>query len=257
MTQPTDQQTSQPANQQSDQPTTSRDAPYWARPVGRLKVSDIPAGAMNLNVDGREVVGPLQGFGQLWQKTYRVRLEDSDLAPTDVVAVWKERFPEFQPPSNRFYPSLAGIQPGEVVLIDALTPGGPVSTGVMVLYSDDESFTLMTPAGHPESGWVTFSAYDNDGCTIVQVESMARANDPMYELAFRLLGSRLQEGIWTHVVTSLARHCGVMEPQVELHKSCIDPRLQWSQIANVRYNAQIRTALHKATSPLRWIRNLA
>jgi hypothetical protein len=249
-----DQQTSQPSNQRTDQ--TNRDAPYWAKPVAQLKVTDIPAGAMNLNVDGREVVGPLQGFGQLWQKTYRVRLEGCDLAPTDVVEVWKARFPEFQPPSNRFYPSLAGIKPGEVVLIDSSTPGGPVSTGVMVLYADDESFTLMTPAGHPESGWVTFAAYDTEGCTVIQVQSMARANDPIYEVAFRLLGSRLQEGIWTHVVTSLARHCGVDEPHVELYKACIDPRLQWSQVTNLRHNAQMRTVLYKVAAPLRRLRKL-
>ncbi|MDQ4076030.1 MAG: hypothetical protein M3220_07265, partial [Chloroflexota bacterium] len=119
----------------------------WARSRSPLKVGETPKGAVNLNVEGRQVVGPLQGFGQLWQKTYRVRLEGVGVAPTEVVRTWKERFPEFHPSENRFYPSLAGIQPGEVVLINAMTPGGPVSTGVMVLYADDESFTLMTPEG--------------------------------------------------------------------------------------------------------------
>ena len=38
-------------------------------------------------------------------------------------------------------------------------PGGmKLSTGVMVLYADDESFTLMTPQGHMFAGWITFSA---------------------------------------------------------------------------------------------------
>ena len=34
----------------------------------------MPEGAANVNVQGRREVGALQGFGQLWQKTYRVRL---------------------------------------------------------------------------------------------------------------------------------------------------------------------------------------
>ena len=35
--------------------------------------------------------------------------------------------------------------------------GAPVrmSTGVMVIYVDDESFTFMTPEGHAFSAWIT------------------------------------------------------------------------------------------------------
>src|SRR5687768_7524389 len=118
--------------QQSDNPET-RQSPdvTWARSGSRLKVNNLPDGALNLNVEGRNVVGPLQGFGQLWQKTYRLPLAGASVTPREVIRIWKERFPEFQPAQNRFYPSLAGIHPGEVVLINAMTPGGPVSTGVM------------------------------------------------------------------------------------------------------------------------------
>ena len=35
-----------------------------------------------------------------------------------------------------------------------------LSTGVMVLYADDESFTLMTPQGHMFAGWITFSRHE-------------------------------------------------------------------------------------------------
>lgn len=228
----------------------ARDAGNWAKPVEHLKVNNAPGGALNLNVDGRQTLSPLKGFGQLWQKTYQVRLKGAAVLPTEVVRVWKERFPEFQPPENRFYPSVAGVKPGEVVLINAMTPGGPVSTGVMVMYSDDESFTLMTPQGHPESGWVTFSAFESNGCTVAQVQSLARANDPIYEIAFRLVGSSLQENIWRHVLASLAKHFAV-SATVELTKSCIDPRLQWSEIGNIRHNAQMHTLIYTMTSPVR------
>jgi hypothetical protein len=218
-------------------------------------VNNLPDGALNLNVEGRNVVGPLQGFGQLWQKTYRLPLTGTSVTPREVIRTWKERFPEFQPVENRFYPSLAGIQPGEVVLINAMTPGGPVSTGVMVLYADDESFTLMTPQGHPESGWVTFSAFEEDGSTVVQIQSIARANDPLYEAAFRFLGSKVQEGIWLTVLTALGKHYGV-SGQVTLRKTCVDTRLQWSQAGNVWHNAQARTLLYTAAAPFRWVKRL-
>src|SRR3954453_18659989 len=94
-----------------------RDAANWAGLVDTLKVATVPIGAVNINVDGRHMVGPLQGFGALWQKTYQGRLRADNLTPVEVIRVWKEHFPEFQPPQNRFYPSVAGVAPGEVVLI--------------------------------------------------------------------------------------------------------------------------------------------
>jgi hypothetical protein len=165
--------------------TRLRDASYWAPPVSRLKVVDVPSSAVNLNVDGRRIVGPLQGFGQMWQKTYRVRLTGIKVTPAQVVQTWKENFTKFQPPENRFYPSPAGITPGEVVLINAMTPGGPVATAIMALYANDESFTLITPEGHPESGWVMFSAFEQDGTVTAQMQSLARARGPIYEQAYR------------------------------------------------------------------------
>jgi hypothetical protein len=238
-----------------DRHPAPRDAAYWAQSVDKLSIKDAPQEALNLNVEGRQTVGPLQGFGQLWQKTYRVRMVGCETSPQEVIAIWKERFPEFQPPENRFFPPVAGVQPGEVVLINAMTPGGPVSTGVMVLYSDDESFTLMTPEGHPESGWVTFSAYEDEGVTVAQVQSLARANDPVYELAFRLVGSSVQEKIWRHVLGSLAAAFDVGEP-VSLDKQCVDARLQWSRAGNIRHNAQILTLLYTLGTPFRWARSL-
>jgi hypothetical protein len=236
----------------------SRDAANWAGHVDTLKVNAVPAGVMNINVEGRRVVGPLQGFGALWQKTYRVRLRGEDLTPAEVVRAWKENLPAFQPPQNRFYPSVAGVTPGEVVLINATVQGMPVGTGVMVLYADDESFTLMTPQGHPESGWVTFSAFEDDeegGTVIAQVQSMARANDPVYELGFRLMGAREQEKIWTHVLQSLAAHFAC-EQQVSLNKTCVDPGLQWSQTSNIWHNAAMRSMIYVLTTPVRWVQGM-
>lgn len=226
-----------------------RDAAYWAHRVERLEVPDVPEGAVNLNVSARREVGALQGFGQLWQKTYRVKLAGADVTPAEVVKVWKERFPQFQPPQNRFYPSMAGVRPGEVLLINATVGGMPVYTGVRIIYADEESFTVMTSEGHPESGWNTFSAYeDDDGSKVVQVRSLARANDPIYELGFRIAGSTEQERIWTHVLKSLSAHFGVNEP-VTLEKVLVDPKVQWSQARNVWHNAGVRSLLYTLAAP--------
>ena len=39
----------------------------------------------------------------MWQKTYQVRLPAERVSPTELIATWKERFPEFWPEGNRFY----------------------------------------------------------------------------------------------------------------------------------------------------------
>lgn len=221
----------------------------WARPVDRLKVGSAPAEAMNANVDGRHLTSPLNGFGQLWQKTYKIKLEGVNVSPEEVVSLWKAKLPELMPGDSRFYPSISGVKPGEIVLINATLPGipggMPVSTGVMILYADEVSFSVMTPEGHPEAGFNTFSSYEEDGVTVAQIQSLARANDPIFELGFRLLGgAKQQEKIWHHVLSRLSEEIGCQNRQVGMKKVCVDTRLQWSQAGNVWHNSVIRTTLN-------------
>jgi hypothetical protein len=246
----------------SQPPEEPRDVPHWAQPVSKLKVSDVPGGATNLNLDGRQVAGPLQGFGQMWQKTYRVRLPGVTLSPVEVMRIWKAEFPKFQPPASRFYPSMAGVQPGTLMFIDLNLPAGPglpsfipVTSGVMILYADDESFSVMTPEGFPVSGWNTFSVYEEDGCVVGQIQSIDRAADPIYEFGTIFMGgARRQEENWVYVLTALASRFGI-QGQVQTHVVCVDPRRQWSQAKNIWKNAGIRTILYKLGAPLRWVKN--
>ena len=147
---------------------------------------------------------------------------------------------------------MAGVAPGEVVLINATLQGLPIDAGVMVLYADDELFTVMTPQGFPESGWNTFSAYDEDGVTVVQISVPRTSCRSAVRDRFSTHGSRAQEQIWKHVLTSIATHFGI-DGQVEISKTCVDPRLQWSEAKNVWHNAGIRTTLYTMSAPLRWV----
>ena len=170
---------------------TNRDAANWARPVDRLSAAGV-AGAKDDAVTGKRVSGPLQGFGQLWQKSFTVRLEGVDTTPEAVIATWKAHFPEFWPKGQRFYAPLSGIKPGEVALLDIQpVPGAPVklSTGVLVLYADDESFTFMTPEGHTLSAWITFSARRDGDVVIAQAQALERPADPFDYLAYTLGGT--------------------------------------------------------------------
>ena len=240
-------------------PEASRrtDADAWARPVDRLTVERRADGALADTVHGKRLAGPLQGFGQMWQKTFRVSLDGAgpETTPQSVIASWKEHFPEFWPKGNTFYAPLDGIRPGEVALLSGGV--GPVAlhTGVMVTYADDESFTLMTPQGHMLAAWITFSAGRTaDGIVYAQAQALERASDPMFELGFLIPGMhRMNNRFWQHTVEALARHPGV-EATCETTVVCVDRRRQWRYAGNLRHSAVFRSALHTMTAPVRWLR---
>ena len=162
------------------------------------------------------MAGPIQGFGKLWQKTYRVA---SARLPTR---------PRSSPPgggtsgrSGR--PAAAstarspGLAPGEVALLNLTMPGGlELSTGVLVLYADEEGFTLMTPEGHQFAGWITFSASaDAEAGTLAQTQVLMRSSDPLYELGMALGGHRVEDRFWAATLTALAAGFGVVAPDVD------------------------------------------
>lgn len=68
------------------------DAGQWAPPVEKLIVDETPAGATDLNLAGRSLTHPLNGFGALWRRTYRVRLTGVAVTPAELVAIWKTNF---------------------------------------------------------------------------------------------------------------------------------------------------------------------
>lgn len=245
-----------PKPTEATHPVTGADAPFWSSGTSRLQVDHTPQGAINLNVSGKLVSSPIQGFGKMWQKTYRVRLVGAPVGPTQVIGEWKANFPTFWPPGNRFYTPLTGIKPGEVGLISLSLPGkAKLSTGVLVLYADDESFTLMTPQGHVFAGWITFSATVEDGVTVAQAQVLMRASDPLYELGLTFGGHAQEDRFWAHTLTELAAHFDVRDQAVDTQTVCIDTRRQWRKAGNVWHNAGIRTGMYVAATPARWTKH--
>ena len=166
--------------------------------------------------------------------------------------MWKERFAEFWPEHNTFYAPLTGIAPGEVALLDLTLPGRvKLSTGVMVLYADRESFTLMTPEGHMFAGWITFSASERDGWTVAQAQVLMRASDPIYELGLTFGGHRQEDRFWQQTLTRLAAALGQADAPVDVSVVCVDRRRQWSRFGNVWQSAAIRSALYTLSTPMR------
>ena len=74
------------------------------------------------------------------------------------------------------------------------------------------AFTFMTPQGHVFAGWITFSAFEEEGGTVAQVQVLLRAFDFAYELGFRLGASKSENRFWEQTLLALAAHFGVDEP---------------------------------------------
>jgi len=238
-----------------DEPVTARDATNWAKKVARLNVSSAPEGAVNINVEGRRLAGPFQGFGKMWQKTYQVRLPRDTVTAAVLIATWKDRFPEFWPENNTFYGPLTGIAPGEVALLNVALPGKmKLSTGVMVLYADEESFTLMTPQGHMFAGWITFSASEQGADVVAQVQVLMRASDPLFELGLALGGHRQEDVFWQQTLTRLAAAHGEPAATVDTRVVCVDAKRQWSKWRNVWHSSAIRSLVYMLGAPARRLR---
>jgi hypothetical protein len=239
-----------------EQSAPTRDAANWAKAVSKLTVSDVPEGAVNINVNGRRVASPIQGFGKMWQKTYQVRLPAERVSPTEVIATWKDHFSEFWPEGNRFYGPLTGIEPGEVALLNMSLPGKmKLSTGVMVLYADEESFTLMTPQGHMFAGWITFSATQVERDTVAQAQVLMRASDPIFEMGMVMGGHKQEDRFWQHTLTQLAGYFG-QHGDVHTQVVCVDKKRQWSKWRNVWHSSAIRSTLYTLGAPRRALKRL-
>ena len=232
-----------------------RDAPPrddgagWAKKVDRLQV-DHRDGVRGTNVAGRRLTGPVQGFGKMWQKTYRMNA-GTQVSPEQAIATWRQHFPEFWPKGNRFAGALTGINPGDVALLDLSIGGGvKLSTGVFVLYADAESFTLMTPQGHMFAGWITFSAEREGEVTTVQAQVLMRANDPLYEVAMMCGGHRKEDKFWAATLTALGQRLGLADVAVESRSTCVDSKRQWRHAGNVWHNSMVRSVLQTIAAPV-------
>lgn len=219
--------------------------PGWAKSVDRLSLARIPSGVMNMNVNGRRISSPVEGFGRLWEKRYRLCLHDTDLDPRQIISLWRSEFPDFWPKGNYLFPSgNASIAPGTTALLNLTLPGGLVlATGFMVIYADDTSFSFMTVQGHILSGWITFRCFRKNGSIFIEVHPLFRASDPLMELGLRLGAAVQEDRFWHETLGNLARRLGT-HGEVAQQNILVDPHIQWNRIANLRHSAAIRSALY-------------
>ncbi len=132
-----------------------------------------------------------------------------------------------------------------------------LSTGVMVLYADEESFTLMTPEGHMFAGWITFSAAEVEGHTVAQAQVLMRASDPIFELGLTLGGHKQEDVFWQHTLTAVAAYFG-HEGSVETTVVCVDRKSrkrQWRRWGNITKSSAISSTFYMLGAPGRAVKH--
>jgi hypothetical protein len=230
-----------------------RDVGNWAVNVERLTVP-AESSRYGYNIEGKRVSGPQQGFGRMWQRTYAADLGNA-ATPEAVIADWRANFGSYWPRAARFYGSSPVIQPGDVA---PLSSAG-FTSGILVVYADDTSFTFLTPEGHMFAAMITFSSERSEGhradgqgaqSTLARIRILLRCSDPIFEAMWPLLRPG-ESYMWTHTLRSVAAAHGVVDPTLSEQTECVDRRRQWKNWRNVRDNAVIRTGWHAVSSPFR------
>ena len=79
---------------------------------------------------------------------------------------------------------------------------------------------------------------------MARIHLLVRANDPLYEVSFKIFTSRLEDKIWNHTLTQLAGHFDSHE-QVYIEVNLVDRKRQWSQFGNIWKNSGVRTLLRR------------
>ncbi|TAL18649.1 hypothetical protein EPN96_00645 [bacterium] len=225
----------------------------WLTGFGRVREAELPPGDPGLNVLGRNMQLPVNGYGNLMQKRYSLRLCKEGLALEEVATALRTRIGEFWPEGNLINFRETGITPGAVGTIRLTMPGkAPLATGVRVVHAGPSSFTFAPLEGHMAAGFINFSAFEEDGCQVIRICSLARTGDPVFDAGFRLFGHTYQEKFWKDTLTRAASAFRV-PAEVTTAKECVDPSTIAAGWANTFRNAAILTPFGLF---FRWVRSL-
>jgi anti-anti-sigma regulatory factor len=223
----------------------------WLKEYGRVRKEELPPGDPGLNVLDRNMQLPVNGYGILWLKRYSIRLCRGGLSTAEAATALRSSLGNFWPEGNKINFRETGMTPGAVGTIRLTMPGGaPLATGVRVVHAGPASFTFAPIQGHMVAGFINFAVFDEDGCPIIRICSLARTGDPVFDAGFRLFGHRQQEQFWKDTLTRAAAAFKV-PADVVTFTECVDPHsvsTGWSNTAN---NAAILTPFGLVASSVR------
>jgi hypothetical protein len=151
------------------------------------------------------------GVGPMLHRTYRVRIIGSSMTPEALISLVTRRLNQAAPEVAEFRQTSGregGMHADDEFVVRM---PGPWDGPVRVVRRDQSSFRLATLEGHLEAGEIEFrTGRENDGTLRFEIESWARAGDPLSALLYNKLrlAKEIQLNMWTHFCIRTARLSG-------------------------------------------------
>jgi hypothetical protein len=158
-----------------------------------------------------EVQRPDDGHGPLFHRVYRTRIRETSMTPEAVIARVCADPDGVAPTEFASFQKVRGDK-GEMRVGDeyVVHMAGPWDGPVRVVERTPSCFRLVTLEGHLEAGQISFSARNEDGMVVFEIESWARSAGWMVHVLYDRLrmAKEIQLHMWTSVLQRVAELSG-------------------------------------------------
>jgi len=158
-------------------------------------------------VSHEEVQDAGDGHGALFHRRYRTRIRETDMTPEALIARIAADPDCVAPTEFARFIKLAG-EPGDMRVGDEylVRMPGPWDGPVRVVARTPTAFHLATLDGHLEAGQIRFSAREEDGLLIFEIESWARSASRAVEMLYDRL--KVSKEVQLHMWASMLQRAG-------------------------------------------------
>jgi uncharacterized protein (UPF0548 family) len=164
--------------------------------------------------DTSDVQTAADGYGPLYHRRYRVRIDGAELSPAEMIEALRADLDAFAPSEFASFQRVEGDEPLGAGDEYVVRMPGPWDGPVRVVEAAEDSFRLATLEGHLEAGQIVFRAHDDLEFTI---ESWARSADRLSDLLYTRV--RMAKEIQLHMWVSILER--VVERSGGRRKGCI------------------------------------
>lgn len=162
----------------------------------------LPAG-----VDTSDVQTTSDGYGPLYHRRYRVRIQGAELSPAALTGALRADLDAFAPSEFASFQRVEGNGPLATGDAYVVRMPGPWDGPVRVVEASEHAFRLATLTGHLEAGQIEFRARGDLEFTI---ESWARSADRLSDLLYTRLrmAKEIQLHMWVSFLERVVTHSG-------------------------------------------------
>src|SRR4051794_16432627 len=154
---------------------------------------------------------PEDGAGPLFHRRYRTRIREANVTASELVERLAADPDSASPVEFASFVKLHG-EPGQMSVGDEyrVRMAGPWDGPVRVIERTPTSFRFATLDGHLEAGQIRFSAQEQDGLIVFEIESWSRSAGPLVHLLYDRLrtAKEVQLHMWTSLLQRLAEVAG-------------------------------------------------